>query len=155
MRLLPMLLSLFMPLCATTGTEGINPPGVVDFSHFQRARYSTALIAPAGFSPQPDFIAPVFNIPAPALFADLQRFGNAQPRSYPLDTEPAALQAAWIVRSAACNFPDLVEIAVVPKGAHASSFIFYSHAIYGWYAYGVNDNRAKTWLKAIDMELTP
>jgi hypothetical protein len=147
------LLSLYFPLCATEGAAGIKPPGVVDFSHFQRNKYSNVLAAPAGFQPAPDMITPVYNVPAPVLFAAIQQVAAAEGHIYNLDTEPQALQAAWIIRSHFCNFPDIVEVAAIPDGPNKSTLIFYTHALYGWYAYGVTNHRAKTWLAALTLKV--
>lgn len=149
MRLLPWLVSFYFPLCGTIGAAGITPPGPIDLAHFTRAEYSTALIAPPGFPAQPDITAAAFNIPAATLFADLQRVAAAQPRTYPLSATPAQFQASYIVRSAAFNFPDLVEIATIPLGPSHSTYIFYSHSLYGYSDYGVNLARAKTWATAL------
>jgi hypothetical protein len=149
MRLLPWLLSAYFPLCATAGISGIAAPGIVDFTHFSRARYSSALIAPAGFSAPANLVAPVFNIPAAKLFAELQAFAATQPRTTQLDIEPTADQAAYVVRSRAANFPDILEIAAIAIGPDHSSYIFYTHSIYGTYDFGVNASRAKIWATAL------
>jgi hypothetical protein len=142
-----------MPLCATYGTNGIAAPGVVDFSRFQRAPHSTALIAPSGFIPEADAASPVFDVPADVLFAAEVKVTEKLPRSYVLDMEPQALQAAFVIRSDKMNFPDIVEIAAIPEGPGKSAYVFYSHSLYGVYAYGVNTRRAAAWSKAIQMEL--
>jgi uncharacterized protein (DUF1499 family) len=149
MHLLPWLLSFCFPLCATTGASGIAAPGIVDFTHFSRAPYSSAFIAPPGFSTQANITAPVFNIPAAKLFSELQAVATAQPRTTRLDIEPAQYQAAYVVRSPAANFPDIVEIAALPMGPDHSSYIFYTHSIYGRYDFGVNLSRAKIWAAAL------
>jgi uncharacterized protein (DUF1499 family) len=152
MRLLPWVIGLYLPLCATQGAQGIPAPGLVDLAHFARAKYSTVLIAPQGFNPPPDMIAPSFPVPAAKLFAAMQAIAAAEPRTYALDAKPGQYQAAYVVRSRAFNFPDVVEIAVVPQGPARSSYFFYSHSLYGWYAYGVNKSRAKTWAAALQQQ---
>lgn len=150
MRLLPWILSWFMPLCGTQGANGVPQPGVVDFAHLVPMSHSEALIAPAGFHEAPDITAPIFPAPAKQLFAALQMVAAAQPRSYLLDAEPAALQAAYVVRSAAANFPDVVELEAVPMGPASSSYILYSYAVYGVSDYGVNLGHAKNWACALE-----
>jgi hypothetical protein len=147
------LLSFSMPLCATHGADGIAPPGVVDFAHFQRAVHSTALLAPAGLIPGADAASPVFDVPASTLFAAEVKGTENLPRSYVLDMAPQALQAAFVIRSAVANFPDIVEIAAIPEGPGKSAYVFYSHALYGVSDYGVNARRAKVWRDAIQREL--
>jgi len=125
---------------------------VVDFAHLKKLGHSEVFLAPAGFAAPPDVVAPVFHVPPQKLYEVFQGMAAAQPRTYSLDTEPAALQAAWVVRSAAGNFPDIVELGVVAEPG-GSSFVLYSHAIYGWSDYGVNRNRAKKWMEFLDMEV--
>jgi hypothetical protein len=152
MRLLPYLLSFYLPLCGTAGAAGIAPPGVVDFAHLHLQGHSEFFSAPAGFSPTAEAVTRVYKLPPAQLFAAIRGIAAAEPRTYPLDNEPDALQAAWVVRSAGGNFPDIVEIAVLaaPGG---SSFVFYSHAVYGWSDYGVNARRAKKWVDLLDMKV--
>jgi uncharacterized protein (DUF1499 family) len=152
MRLLPYLLSFYLPLCGTLGATGIAPPGVVDFLHLKRLGHSEVFLAPPGFAPLPDLVAPVYHLPPQKLFELFQAIAAAQPRTFALDREPAALQAAWVVRSAAGNFPDIVEMAAIPEPG-GSSVVLYSHAIYGWSDYGVNRNRAKKWMELLDMKV--
>lgn len=147
-----MFVAMFLPLCGTQGAAGIPAPGVVDVAHLRLLGHSEILMAPAGFSPKPDIVAPAFDITPPQVFALLQDVAALQPRTYALDNEPAALQAAWVVRSAGGNFPDIVEMAVIAEPG-GSSFVLYSHAIYGWSDYGVNRNRAKKWMNVLDMEV--
>ena len=154
MGLLPLILSLYFPLCATSGTTGIPAPGVIDFQHFHRPEFSNLLIAPAGLGLPADGMAAVYDVPAQRLFAAFQQIAAAQPRTYALDDEPAALQAAWVVRSAGGNFPDVVDVAVVVEGPSKSSFIFYTHSLYGWYPWGVLTKRARIWLHNLNLKVT-
>jgi uncharacterized protein (DUF1499 family) len=152
MRFWPLLISLYFPLCATTGANGIAPPGVVDFSAAHHLPHSGALAGPVGFTPMPDILTPLYNVPPATLFAALQAVAAAEPRTYALDAEPAQLQAAWVVRTAASNFPDVVEAAVVPEG-NGSSVILFSRSIYGWVDLGVNAARAKDWLQKLQLKV--
>lgn len=152
MRVLPWLLSLVFPLCGTPGNHGIPAPFPLDLQHLPPATASSALIAPPGFVALPKLIAPVFQIPVQQLFADLQAVGAAQPRTYPL-AAPAPDQLAFVVRTPAANFPDIVQLAAVPIGPGRSSYVFYSHSIYGNYDFGVNLQRAKIWAAAIERQV--
>jgi hypothetical protein len=154
MNLLTFFLAMFYPLCGTAGAAGIPAPGIVDLAHLRLLGHSEILVAPAGFSPPPGMVAPVFHVPPAALFAAFQDVGSLQPRSYALDVEPQALQAAWVIRSGMGNFPDVVEVAVLPAPG-GSSFVFYAHAIYGASDYGVNRKHAERWLKDLQMKVAP
>jgi uncharacterized protein (DUF1499 family) len=153
MNLVAWFLSMVYPLCGTAGAAGIAPPGVVDFGHLRLLGHSEVLVAPSGFAPKPEIVAPVFAMPPAQLYAELQDVAALQPRTFPLDAEPRALQAAWVVRTALGNFPDMIEIAVLPEPDGKSSFIFYSHALYGASDYGVNRKHAIRWLKDLNMKV--
>jgi len=144
---------MFYPLCGTTGTAGISAPGVVDFSHFHLLGHSEVLAAPAWFVPAPQIVTPVYDMAPADLFAQVQNVALLQTRTYVLDDEPQALQAAWVVRTAVGNFPDVVEIAVVAEPGGKSGLIFYSHAVYGASDYGVNRKHAVRWLKDLQMKV--
>ena len=148
--LLPRVLGLIFPLCATQGAAGVTPPGAVDFDHLVRpGTPNTALAAPAGFTPKPDIITPHYDLPARRLFAIVTGIASHRKRTYQLDSLPDRLQAAFVVRSGRANFPDIVELAVRPAGADASRLILYSRSIYGYSDFGVNAARLHVWLGAI------
>jgi uncharacterized protein (DUF1499 family) len=141
------------PLCATIGAVGVPRPGVVDFSHLHLLGHSEILAAPAGFSPAPGIVTPVYDMSPANLFTQVQNVAALQPRTFALDTEPQNLQAAWVIRSAFANFPDVVEIAILPEPGGKSGLIFYAHALYGISDYGVNRKHAMRWLKDLTMKV--
>jgi len=153
MLLLGRLISFYCGLCALPGAAGVPAPGVVDFVHLHRLGHSEVLLAPAGFAQAPDILAPVYDIAPAALFAAFLAIGRARPLTFPLDSEPARLQAAWVIRSAGFNFPDILEIAVLPEPGQKSSFVLYSHALYGVSDYGVNRRRASQWMSILTMKV--
>ncbi|OYV32413.1 MAG: hypothetical protein B7Z81_12800 [Acidocella sp. 20-61-6] len=149
MRIVPWLLSLIFPLCGTVGSHGVPAPSPLDLQHLPAASSVSALIAPPGFVALPKLIAPVFEVPVQKLDADLQTVGASQPRTYKLPS-PAPDQLAFVERSAVANFPDIVQLAAVPVGPGRSSYVLYSHSIYGSYDFGVNLHRVKAWAAAIE-----
>jgi uncharacterized protein (DUF1499 family) len=150
MTLLSLFLSLFFPLCGTQGAAGITPPGVVQFTNLHLQGHSEWLGAPPGVYQQPNQEIPVFNATPEQLFAAIQATAAAQPRTYVLDTEPAALQAAYVVRSPDGNFPDIIEIEIIPEPGNKSGLIFYSHSIYGESDYGKNRKHMQDWLQTLN-----
>jgi uncharacterized protein (DUF1499 family) len=153
MNLVTFFLAMVYPLCGTSGANGIPAPGIVDFAHLHLLGHSEFLMAPADFSPTPGMAAPIFHLTPLQLFDAFQDVGSLQPRSYMLDIEPEALQAAWVIRSPVGNFPDVVEIKILPEPDGDSSFVFYAHAIYGASDYGVNRKHAIRWLKDLQMKV--
>ena len=94
-------------------------------------------------------MTPLYDLPPSRLFLIVTDTASHEKRTYPLDSIPARLQAAFVVRSRRANFPDIVEIAVIPDGQDASRLILYSHSIYGYSDFGVNRARLHVWLGAI------
>lgn len=152
MSILAFLLSAFYPLCGTTGAAGLIPPGVVDFAHLRLQGHSEFFAGPPGFFQKPDQIIPLFNQPPATLFAALQATAAAQPRTYQLDSEPQSLQAAYVYRSPNANFPDEIEVAVIPEPDNQSGLVFYSHSLYGSYDYGQNHAHEAAWLKTLNQQ---
>jgi hypothetical protein len=152
MRLLPWVLSFVFPLCGTVGAQGVPDPGAMDLAHFERAPHSAAVIGPAGFA-DADFVAPAFAAAPGVVFAALRAVAAGQARTYPLAVEPGALQAAYVARSAGGNFPDVVQVAAVPAGAGRSSYVIYSHSIYGASDFGVNAARVKAWAASVEEKM--
>jgi len=146
-------LALFYPLCGTVGAAGVPAPGVVDFSHLHLRGHSEFLAAPAGFVPAPGLVIPIYNVAPADLFAQVQNVAALQPRTYPLDLEPQSRQAAWVIRSPVGNFPDVVEVAVLPEPGGRSGVVFYAHAVYGASDYGVNRKHVLRWLKDLQMKV--
>ncbi len=108
------------------------------------------LIAPDGFAgPKRDQPAPVFELPAEALYELARRIVLAEPRTDPLDDAPKGLafevrQRTWLWR-----FPDDITIAVRPLGEHRSTLVLYSRSRCGYGDFGVNRRRARRWLGRI------
>ncbi|ABQ29782.1 MULTISPECIES: DUF1499 domain-containing protein [Acidiphilium] len=148
--ILPLLLSLIFPACGKAGAAGVKPPGFVDFTHLTLpSSPNKALAAPAGFIPKPAFDTPRYALPPAALYALVARVAGAEPRTYTLDAFPDRLQQAWVARTPAANFPDVVIAQIRPDPAGGSDLILYSHSIYGYSDFGTNAARLQRWLSAI------
>ncbi len=147
MGILPIILSLVFPACGKPGAEGVKPPGLVDFKTLTLPKTpNKALAGPADLGAIATISAPVYPVPALKLYDAVQQVAASEPRSYRLDQYPAQMQAAWVIRSATANFPDIVEAEVIPLDAQSSTLILYSHSIYGASDFGVNAKRVKDWL---------
>ncbi len=153
MNLVTWLLAMHYPLCGTAGAVGVTAPGVVDFAHLQLIGHSEIFAAPAGFTQAPQLVTPIYHVPPALLYAQVLNVALLQTHTFALDAEPQALQAAWVVRSAVANFPDVLEIAVVPEPGGNSGLVLYSYALYGASDYGVNRKHAVRWLKDLQMKV--
>ena len=147
---LPRLLGLAYPACATEGAEGLPAPTFLDFAALRRPRPgNSALAAPPGLRVLPDLITRLRDLPPRALYDVLCRVALAQPRTTLHAAFADQLQAHFVVRSARCNFPDLVTIQITPDSFPA----LYSRSVYGRSDFGVNRRRLVAWLTSLDAAL--
>jgi uncharacterized protein (DUF1499 family) len=141
-----MMLGLILPACGARGPAGLPAAAVLDFANLRRPTSpNTALAGPPDLGPVPDIAAPHYDVPPPALYAALCRVAETEPRVFLQARFDERLQAAYVARSAFWNFPDLIQVAVVPDGA-GSRPVIYSRSVYGRYDFGVNRKRVKAWL---------
>jgi uncharacterized protein (DUF1499 family) len=150
------LLGLLLPACGAPGAQGLPVPPPMDVAQLSRpASPNTALAAPAGFRPAPDVVTPIYHVPAPRLYSAIQAVAAAEPRTYQAAAYPDRLQAHWVARSAAFNFPDLVTAQAIPAGADAATLVLYSRSVYGYGDLGANRRRVEAWLAALEHVLQP
>ncbi len=145
-----MALSLALSACGS-GVEGFKVPSPIDMAHLQRPETpNTALAAPDGFTPTPDFLTPVYNRPADDLYAAVIKMAEAQDRTYLLARFDDRRQAQFVARIAVFGFPDLIAVQVLKDGADRSRLVIWSRSVYGYSDFGVNRRRVARWLAAID-----
>jgi uncharacterized protein (DUF1499 family) len=108
------------------------------------------LAAPAGWTPKPDIVTPVYPVPADRLLAAFGRAAAALPRAFLAAAYPEARQLHWVVRSAVFNFPDLVMAQAMPHDPAGSTLLLYSRSAYGYGDFRVNRQRLTVWLAALD-----
>lgn len=154
MRILPLFASLFFPACAGLGAAGLPvPPAQATVTIVRPATPNSALAAPAGYSPAPDIVTPLYHLPPTRLLAAIEAVAASQPRTTLQVVYPADLQADYVARSRIFNFPDLVLVATEPRGTADSALILYSRSVYGSSDFGVNRARVRTWLATLDRRL--
>ena len=155
------LIGLLLPACASTGAAGLPVPPPIDLAKLERpATPNTALAGPAmpgrhaATAWPPDLVTPLYHVAAARLFATVRAVAAAQSRTFPAAAYPDRLQAHWVVRSAVFNFPDLVTAQVVAEGPDTSALVLYSRSVYGRSDLGVNRQRLRIWLAALNAMLT-
>jgi uncharacterized protein (DUF1499 family) len=154
--LLPLILSVVFPLCATPGAKSVPAPGILDFAHLTLPTSpNKALAAPAGFNPKPDLVTPPYKLAPDQLFQVVRTTVQAMPHTYALDDHPGHWQAAFVARTPTANFPDIIAIAVQPNAQGGSQLVMYSHSIYGYSDMGANLARLTAWLAAINAKIPP
>ena len=150
MGLLPRLLARAYPACGFDGAAGLPVPPPLDFFTLKRPRPKNAcLAAPPGMHVQPDILTRLRHVPPARLFAVLRAVAEAQPRTTLHVRYDGRLQAHYVARSAACNFPDLIAMQVTPD----SMPLLYSRSVYGELDFGANRRRLIAWLTALDVAL--
>jgi len=156
MNPLAWLISLILPACGFPAAEGLPTPPMMDVAHIVRPDSpNTALAAPAGFSPTPDIVTPLYHMPVDRLFALVRDVAAEQPKTYQAALYPEQRQVHYVARSAVFNFPDLIMVQVRAGSPDTSDLILYSRSVYGRSDLGVNRKRAETWLGALDKKLPP
>jgi len=153
MNIFALFISLFFPLCGTQGATSITPPGVVDFSNLHLQGHSEFLAGPPGYFQHPDQDIPIYNTDPASLYAEVLATGQMLPRTFVLDTDSQDLQAAYVVRTRYGNFPDIIEIAVIPEPDNKSGVIIYSRSIYGAGDYGKNRAHVSAWLDVLNTKV--
>ena len=154
MMLLARLIGFLLPACGASGAGGLPIPTLLDMSHIQRPPSpNTALAAPAGSSPTPDIVTPVFQVAPARLYDAVIAVAAAQPRTFVAATYPAERQAHFVVRSAWFNFPDLVTAQIGEAGGETSTLVLYSRSVYGRSDLGVNRQRLDSWLAALGTKI--
>jgi hypothetical protein len=149
MGLLPMLLGLIFPACASEGAAGLPVPALMELARIERpATPNTALAAPAGFGPTPDRVT-VIKADPDRLYAAVKRVALGQERTFLHVAFDSQRQLHVVVRSAAANFPDLVMLAVTSEGG----LVLWSRSVYGRKDFGVNAARVDAWIDLIAAEL--
>ena len=150
------LLGIFLPACGQPGISGLPVPTPMDMTHISRpGTPNTALAAPAGFSPPPDIVTPVYPLPAPRLLAEVRAIARNQPRTFEAAEFASRMQVHYVVRSAILNFPDLLTIQALPVEGKSSTLVMYSRSVYGRSDFGINHRRLETWLAILQNTMTP
>ena len=154
MTALAWLLGLILPACGADGAAGLPRPVPLDMSRIERpATPNTFLAGPAGMRPKPDLVVEEQQLPAPVLFEKARDLFVSQPRTYIAAEFPDRLQVHYVVRSATLNFPDLVTVQANAEGADRSRLVIWSRSVYGRSDFGVNRERTKAWLAALQQSL--
>jgi uncharacterized protein (DUF1499 family) len=144
------LLGLLLPACGADGASGLPQPALMDMTRIERpATPNTFLAGPAWMRPEPDVVTEEQKRSAQALYETAKAVFGGEPGTYVAAEYPAQLQIHYVVRSAVLNFPDLVTVQVDTAGADRSTLVIWSRSVYGRSDFGVNRERTKTWLAAL------
>jgi uncharacterized protein (DUF1499 family) len=146
------LLGLVLPACGADGAAGLPVPNFMDMSRIERpSSPNTFLAGPAGMTPTPDLVIPEQNQSASDLYQKARVVFSGEPRTFVAAEFPEEMQIHYVVRSALLNFPDLVTVRVNASGDGRSTMVVWSRSYYGRSDFGVNRDRTKAWLAALQL----
>jgi uncharacterized protein (DUF1499 family) len=144
------LLGLVLPACGAEGAAGLPVPPLMDMTRIERpSSPNTFLAGPEGMTPKPDQVIPEQNQTAADLYQKARALFSGEPRTYVAAEFPGQMQIHYVVRSAMLNFPDLVTVQVNASGEGRSTMVIWSRSYYGQSDFGVNRDRTKAWLAAL------
>jgi len=145
------LLGRILPEIGKPGAAGLPEPHPLDFIRLRREKTpNSALAGPAGFSPSPDMVIPVFPLRAERLIEIVEQIGQQQQRTTLAATFPVRMQLWYVVRSRWLNLPDLLTVQAMAHDEASSTLLLYSRSVYGYSDFGVNRRRLAAWIAAIN-----
>jgi len=148
--LISRLVHFLAPAAAASGSQGLPLPDPVEIAAVAGgSRRHAALMAPDGFGPAPDIVAPVCPVPADVLYGLLLRMAADQPRVFLAAAYPSRLQAHYVARSEKRNLPTLIVVEAQPRGADASAPVILARAVYGPAGAGAHRRMLQAWLAAL------
>jgi hypothetical protein len=148
------LLGLILPACGAPGIDGLPPPALMDMTKIERpSTPNTFLSGPAEMHPAPDLVTEPRAMPVATLYERARLLFGGMPSTYVAAEFPRQHQVHYVVRSALLNFPDLVTVQVNAAGDDQSTLVIWSRSVYGRSDFGVNRERTKAWLAALQQSI--
>ncbi len=93
--------------------------------------------------------APVFDLPASALFDRVRQTLAAQPRTEIVQDQGDRRRLVLVQRSRVFRFPDTITVQIFELPAGRSTLAVYSASNYGRGDFGVNEARVRDWLALV------
>ena len=147
------LINVFLLLYTTlflTGCDAVKPT-TFNFETLQRPdKPNSYLICPKNIcNTRIDAIAPAFNVNIIELQKAWKEMISTQPRVELLTMNSENLTFQYVQRSFLFHFPDIINVKFIPINNTQSTLAIYSHAVYGYYDFHVNERRVNNWLTAL------
>lgn len=127
--------------------------GDVDFATLsRRASPNDALVCSPDVCPaRADAVAPVYPVPARALFEAIPAALAAEARLEMVQDDPARLKRRYIQRTKLLGFPDTIVMQVIERPGGGSAVAMYSRSQLGFSDLGANRARLDRWLEKISL----
>ena len=108
-----------------------------------------ALACPLNFCQgRANYTVPIFQLSKAVLAVRVQEMIKSEPRTTLIHSNPNLDQLIFVQRSRLFGFPDTIWVQFVDLRSE-SSLIIYSRSNYGYWDFGVNRKRIKSWLKKL------
>ena len=95
-----------------------------------------------------NYTVPIFKLSKAVLAVRVQEIIKSEPRTTLIHSNPNLDQLIFVQRSRLFGFPDTIWVQFVDLRSE-SSLIIYSRSNYGYWDFGVNRKRVKSWLKKL------
>lgn len=95
--------------------------------------------------------SPVYNVSVDKLMQAWHKMIKQQPRTTVMFSEHANKQFGYVQRSKYLRFPDFIQVKFIALNDKQSTLAIYSSSRYGYYDFGVNQKRVKSWLKQLEL----
>jgi len=96
---------------------------------------------------------PYYDLPPERLLAVVRRVAAAQKNTVASGEDPGINQLVFVQRTAWLRFPDIVRVQTIKAPDGRTALAVYSQSVYGYFDFGANKSRARSWLRAIKAEL--
>ncbi|MCK6451415.1 MAG: DUF1499 domain-containing protein [Alphaproteobacteria bacterium] len=96
---------------------------------------------------------PFYDLAPERLLETVRRVAAAQPNTVAAGEDAALSQLVFVQRTRWLRFPDMIRVQTIKTPDGRTALALYSQSVYGYYDFGVNKTRVRTWLQAIKAEL--
>ena len=149
---------ILLPMIAVliTGCSNTEPTAFEFKSLVRTNKPNSYLLCPKKYChTRVDGEAYIYKANTTALISAWKKMIAIQPRTTLLVSNQEAGSFQYVQYSRFFHFPDYIDVKFIPLTKSTSTLAIYSHAVYGYYDFHVNENRVKSWLKAIDLTTLP
>lgn len=113
------------------------------------------LVCPKGYcKSKPDAISPVFDVSVTELYQSWQKMIAKQPRTKLVAQHQSDWQFTYVQRSFLFRFQDFITVTFIRINAKQSTLAVYSRSKTGYYDFGVNRRRVKSWLSKLPKHIS-
>lgn len=114
------------------------------------AGFNHCLVCAAGLTAAvPDADGPVFDAPPAKVLDAARRAAARRLNAVEAARDDAVGQIVFVQRTPFLRFPDVVRVQAIPAPGGRTALAVFCRALYGFYDFGVNRRRAKSWARAV------